>query len=71
MPIATLRYTLPEEQADFDAARLGRTMVATLWEIDQHCRSLVKHGEPTPEERRLAEEIRQMIRDGCPEALEL
>ena len=71
MPIATLRYTLPEEQGDFDAARLGRAMAATLWEIDQRCRSLVKHGEPTPEERRLAEEIRQLIRDGCPEALEL
>ena len=71
MPIATLRYTLPEEQADYDAARLGRQMVATIWEIDQHCRSLVKHGEPTPGERRLAEDIRQMIRDGCPDALEL
>jgi hypothetical protein len=71
MPIATIRYTLPEEQADYDAARLGRQMVAALWDIDQHCRSLVKHGEPTPEERRLAEEIRQMLRDGCPDALEL
>ena len=71
MPIATLRFTLPEEQGDFDAARLGRAMAATLWEIDQRCRSLVKHGEPTPEERRLAEEIRQLIRDQCPEAMEL
>ena len=71
MPTATLRYRLPEEQAEYDAARLGRQMVATLWQIDQHCRSLVKHGEPTPEARRLAEEIRQLIRDGCPEAMEL
>lgn len=23
MPIATLRYTLPDEQAEYDAARLG------------------------------------------------
>ena len=71
MPTATFRYRLPEEQAEFDAARLGRQMVAVLWEIDQRCRSLVKHGEPTPEERRLAEEIREMIRDGCPDAMEL
>ena len=71
MPTVTVTYTLPEEQADFDAARLGRDMAATLWEIDQRCRSLLKHGEPTPEERGLAEEIRALIREGCVEALEL
>jgi hypothetical protein len=71
MPTATLRFALPDEQAEFDAARLGRAMVATIWEIDQRCRSLLKHGEPTPEERRLAEEIRRLIRDGCPEALDV
>jgi hypothetical protein len=32
-----------------------------LWEIDQKCRSLMKHGDPTPETRKLAEEIRGMI----------
>lgn len=71
MPTATLRFRLPDEQNDFDAARLGRQMVATLWEIDQRCRSLLKHGEPSEETARLAEEIRQMLRDGCGEALEL
>jgi hypothetical protein len=59
--ICTLRFTLPDEQAEFDAARLGGKALSTLWEIDQHCRALCKHGEPTPEERRLAEEIRRMI----------
>ena len=71
MPTVTIRYRLPEEQAEYDAARLGRAMAATLWEIDQRCRSLVKHGEPSSETGQLAEEIRQMIRLGCPEALEL
>jgi hypothetical protein len=71
VPTATLRYRLPEEQAEFDAARLGRQMAATLWEIDQRCRSLVKHGDPSEETARLAEEIREMIRQGCPDALEL
>jgi hypothetical protein len=61
MPTATLRYRLPDEQSEFDAARLGREALATLWEIDQHCRSLVKYGEPTPAERELAEEIRRLI----------
>jgi hypothetical protein len=67
----TITYTLPDEQAEYDAARLGRQMAATLWEIDQRCRSLVKHGDPSEPERRLAEEIRQMIYNGCREALEL
>ena len=58
---AILKFSLPDEQGEFDAARLGREALATLWEIDQHCRSRVKYGEPTPAERELAEEIRRMI----------
>ena len=58
---ATLTFNLPDEQGEYDAARLGRKALSTLWDIDQRCRSLCKHGEPTPEERRLAEEIRAMI----------
>ena len=65
MPTVTIRYTLPDEQAEFDAARLGRAALTTLWQIDQHCRSIVKHGEPTEEERRLAEQIRAMIPGEC------
>ena len=71
MPTVTIRYSLPDEQADYDAARLGRQMVAVIWEIDQRLRSLLKHGDPSEETERLAEEIREMIRQGCPEALEL
>ena len=58
---ATLEFDLPDDQGEFDAARLGREALSTLWEIDQRCRSLIKHGEPTDEEKRLAEEIRAMI----------
>ena len=65
MPTVTIRYKLPDEQAEFDAARLGRAALTTLWQIDQHCRSIVKHGEPTEEERRLAEQIRAMIPGEC------
>ena len=71
MPVITVRYTLPDEQADYDAARLGRDACAALWDIDQRLRSLIKHGSPSEETERLAEEIRQMIRDTCAEALEL
>lgn len=61
MPIATLRYKLPDEQADFTAAINGRKAFLCLWEIDQRLRSLLKHGEPGDEARRLAEELREMI----------
>jgi hypothetical protein len=60
-PIATFRFDLPDEQAEFDAARLGRAALSALWQIDQHCRALIKHGTPSDETRRLAEEIRAMI----------
>ena len=71
MPTVTIRYRLPDEQGDYDAARLGRQMVSTIWEIDQHLRSLLKHGDPSEETAALAEEIRAMIRDGCLDALDL
>ena len=61
MPTATLRYRLPDEQAEYDAARLGREALGALWQIEQTCRTLLKHGEPTPEEARLATEIRAII----------
>jgi hypothetical protein len=60
-PVATLRFRLPDEQGDFDAARLGGQALLVLWEIDQRCRSLLKHGQPSDEAARLAEEIRGMI----------
>lgn len=58
---ATFTFKLPDEQGDFDAARLGGKALSALWEIDQHCRALLKHGDPSDETRRLAEEIRRMI----------
>ena len=65
MPTVTIRVTLPDEQADYDRARLGGEAISTLWDIDQRLRSLLKHGEPSDGERRLAEEIRQMIPVEC------
>lgn len=68
MPTVTIRYTLPDEQAEFDAARLGRSALSTLWQIDQHCRAIIKHGDPPEEVEQLAEQIREMI---PPEMMEL
>ena len=61
MPTVTIRYRLPDEQAEFDAARQGSEAMQVLWQIDQRCRELVKYGEPSGEARRLAEELRAMI----------
>ena len=58
---ATLSFSLPDEQAEFDAACQGREARLVLWEIDQRLRSLLKHGDPGDGEARLAEEIREMI----------
>jgi hypothetical protein len=58
---ATLEFLLPEDQGEFDAARLGREALVALWEIDQHCRSLLKHGDPSEDAAALAEAIRAMI----------
>jgi hypothetical protein len=60
---ATFTFQLPDEQGEYDAARLGRDALVALWEIDQHCRSVVKHGDPIDETRELAEAIRAMISD--------
>lgn len=61
MPTATLTFSLPDEQSDFDAAVRGRDALLVLWDIDQRCRSILKYGEPSEETSRLAQEIRDMI----------
>ena len=57
----TLRFSIPEEQGEFDAAINGRKAITALWDINQTLRSLLKHGNPTEPERVLAEQIRQII----------
>lgn len=58
---ATLTFTLPDEQGDFDAALAGRKALLALCEIDQRLRSLLKHGEPSMAEAELAKDVRAMI----------
>lgn len=67
---AILKFTLPDEQADFDAARQGGEAKRVLWDIDQRLRAVCKHGEPSRETRELAEEIRQIIRDSSEDLLD-
>lgn len=71
MPIARLTYRLPEEEPEFRDAREGAAAKSLLWEIDQRCRSVIKHEmEPHSERVKLAEEIRQCIREAAGVTLE-
>jgi hypothetical protein len=64
MPTARLTFRLPEEEVEFHTACQAAAAKGLLWDLDQHCRSIVKYEqEPHEERRRLAEEIRQMIRE--------
>jgi hypothetical protein len=60
---AILRFRLPEEQTEFNAAMQGREAKAAIWAVDQHCRSILKHGEPSEETRRQLEQIRDLLRE--------
>jgi hypothetical protein len=63
MPHVILRFRLPDEQTEFDAARQGSAAKSCLWDIDQHCRSVLKHGSPSSETREHLEHIRTLIHE--------
>ena len=63
MPHAILRFRLPAEQSEFDAARQGSEAKAVLWSVDQYCRSICKHGSPSAETREHLEHIRELIHE--------
>ena len=63
MPKATLSFALPEEQSEFTAAVEGQAARSLIWDIDQHCRGLIKHGDLPEEFDRHLQEIREMIRN--------
>ena len=60
---AILRFRLPDEQTEFNSAMQGAVAKAAIWQVDQYCRGVLKHGEPSAETRRHLEEIRDMLRD--------
>jgi hypothetical protein len=63
MPHVIIRYRLPEEQAELDAAMQGRDAKSVIWDVDQYCRTILKHGEPSDNERRHLERIRDILRE--------
>jgi hypothetical protein len=63
MPHAILRFRLPDEQSEFDAALQGSEAKSALWDVDQYCRSICKHGSPSKETREHLEHIRTLIHE--------
>jgi hypothetical protein len=61
MPHVILRYRLPDEQPELNSAMQGADAKAVIWAVYQHCRSILKHGEPSAETREHLEHIRKML----------
>ena len=62
---AILKFTLPDEQHEFDSARLGQEAVSALWQIAERCRVTLKHCNPSPELETFIREIRELIPEEC------
>jgi hypothetical protein len=58
---ASLNFTLPDDQYEFDAALCGQRALMVLAEIEKRCREVVKYCDQSESERTLASNIRTMI----------
>jgi hypothetical protein len=60
---AILRFDLsdPDDERQHRYALAGRDALIALELIDNRCRSILKHGEPSPETERVLEDIRSLI----------
>ena len=63
MPHVTLRFRLPDEQPELAAAMQGGDAKAAIWAVDQYCRGVLKHGEPSEHVRFHIEHIRNLLRE--------
>lgn len=61
--IATLRFDLSDadDEREHRYALAGREALIALEFIDNRCRAIIKHGEPSEETARILEEIRRLI----------
>jgi hypothetical protein len=63
MAHATLRFDLsdPDDEREHRYALAGREALIALELIDNRCRAICKHGEPSEETEKILEEIRALI----------
>lgn len=60
---AILRFDCsdPDDAREHRYCLAGRDALIALDVIDNRCRSILKHGEPSPETERVLEELRSLI----------
>jgi hypothetical protein len=63
MPHVILRFRLPDEQVELNAAMQGRDAKSTIWEVDQYCRGIIKHGSQGDLVAMHLETIRDILRE--------
>jgi hypothetical protein len=56
---ATLKFNLPEEDAEFYCATKGQAMLNVLWEMQSELRKLWKYEELNEDEFNMVERIRE------------
>ena len=63
MPHVTIRFSLPDEQVELNAAMQGRDAKSTIWEVDQYCRGIIKLGSQGDLVAMHLETIRDILRE--------
>ena len=63
MATALLRFDLsdPDDEREHRYALAGRDALIALEQIEQHCRSRIKYGEPSADETHALQAVRTMI----------
>ena len=60
---AILKFNLPEDKEEFDAASKGMDWALVAWDIDQLLRNKLKYGKLLPNTRAELEEIRKTLNE--------
>jgi hypothetical protein len=59
---AILEFNLPDDQYDFDRARLGTEAFSAIHEVlEMQIRRVLKHGDPSNETREILEQIKATL----------
>ena len=60
---AILKFDLPDDKEEFDAASKGMDWALVAWDIDQLLRNKLKYGKLLPNTRAELEEIRKTLNE--------
>jgi hypothetical protein len=61
MPRVTIKYTLPEEQEEFETANNASKYYSVIWDLDQYLRNFVKY--PADHEDPILTDTMAKVRD--------